>query len=418
MPHRSPFVFAVAARVSNLAVLALCALSLPAHAQTWTLAWSDEFNGSAHSAIDSAKWQFEYGDLKVNDELEWYCGPSDDAKNQPPCNSSQASNAFIDGQGHLVIQAFRITPDTAPSSKAWTSARMNTANNLASFQYGRIEARIKLPVGPGIWPAFWALGTNIAKVDWPGSGEIDFMENVPASGRLGPKTVKSTIHGPTYFGGDGLGQDYVFPSGSDVTAFHTYGAIWSPSMVQFYVDDPANVFFVRTASDVPGGPTQWAFNHPFFLLLNLAIGGKGSWPGAPDSTTPSPAKMLVDYVRVYKSSAVSAPLMTASPITLSAAGEGSSTLHLKAVSGGGLVYLECSGAPEGATCAIDSGNALNSHIVDFRASAIATATVRVTTTSRTAPAVPSSRLGTHTLSVTAFTLSGDTSTVAIPLAAN
>lgn len=407
-----------------------------AHAQTWNLSWSDEFNGDGNSAIDGSKWQFEYGDLKVNDELEWYCGPSGDARNQPPCGSNldNASNAYIDGKGHLVIQAFRITSATAPSSKAWTSARMNTANHLASFQYGRIEARIKLPVGPGIWPAFWALGTNIDTVDWPNSGEMDFMENVPASGGLGANTVKSTIHGPTYSGGNGLGQDFKFPAeganGPDVTTFHTYGAIWSPFVVQFYVDDPGNIFFVRTASDVPGGVSQWAFNHPFFLVLNLAIGGTNSWPGAPDNTTPSPAQMLVDYVRVYTPAEVPAPAMTAGAIGLNAGGSGSTTVHLTAHAGSGLVYLECSGAPAEAACLIDSGNALDSHVVDFRASGSATASVKITTVASPARGVPSSQAsgsvsandvsattpdGPYTLTVTAHTLSGVTSTVKVPV---
>jgi len=389
----------------RLVLVTACLLTVSASGQTWTLSWSDEFNGSANTPIDSSKWQFEYGDLKVNNELEWYCGPAGDPGNQPPCG--QESNAFIDGEGDLVIQALRVSPDTAPSSKAWTSARLNTANNHASFQYGRIEARIKLPTGPGIWPAFWALGTNITTADWPNCGELDFMENVPAAGNLGPKTVKSTIHGPTYSGSNGLGQDYSFPAndpnGTDVTSFHTYGAIWSPSMVQFYVDDPASVFFVRTASDVPGGPSQWAYNHPFFLLLNLAIGGTGSWPGPPDSTTPSPARMLVDYVRVYTPSDVTAPSMRLRPSAAGAAPAMSRVIEL--TRGSGLVYLECTAAPAPATCAIDTGNPLNSHVADFRISRAASATVRFT---RATP-------GNYTLTVTAHTVTGNTSTVSFPL---
>ena len=409
-----------------------------ARAQSWNLSWSDEFNGAAGSAIDATKWQFEYGDLKVNDELEWYCGPPGDPRNQQPCGSNpgNASNAYIDGNGHLVIQAFRITSATAPGSKAWTSTRMNTANHPASFQYGRIEASVKLPVGPGIWPAFWALGTNIDAVDWPNSGEIDFMEDVPASGGLGPSIVKSTIHGPTYSGGNGIGQDFKFPlkgaTGPDVTSFHTYGAIWSPSMLQFYVDDPANVFFVRTASDVPGGASQWAFNHPFFLILNLAIGGANSWPGPPDATTPSPALMLVDYVRVYTPAAIAAPTMTATPIHLATDGSASGMVTLTAPGetggrhtsgGGGIVYLECTGAPAGASCTIDSGNPLSSAVVDLRHTNSGRATIRLARQDASGAALPSSgaplpsssasAVESYQLTVTAHTVSGDSSTVRV-----
>ena len=213
-----------------------------------------------------------------------------------PCDPANP-NASLDGSGHLLIQALRVSGETAPGSNAWTSARLNTANDRASFRYGRIESRMQLPTGPGIWPAFWALGTNIGTVDWPTCGEMDFMENVPLVGHLGPKVVKSTIHGPGYSGGHGLGKDYSLST--DVTEFHSYGAIWSPFMVQFYVDDPANVFFIRTPRDLPAGK-EWVYEHPFFLLLNLAVGGIGSWPGPPDASTPNPARMVVDYVRVFR----------------------------------------------------------------------------------------------------------------------
>jgi len=197
-----------------------------ANAQSWTLAWSDEFNGSANSAIDKTKWQYDTGILNVNDEVEYYCAPG---SSTPPCLAN-TPNVFIDGSGHLVIKAIKNNSSVVPYSASWTSARLNTANNLANFKYGRIESSMKLPVGAGIWPAFWALGTDISTVGWPTSGETDFMENVPASGGLGPGTVRSTLHGQGYSGGNGLGQNYTFPGGGQVnTAFHTYGAIWSPN---------------------------------------------------------------------------------------------------------------------------------------------------------------------------------------------
>ncbi len=126
---------------------------------------------------------------------------------------------------------------------------------------------MSLPLGPGLWPAFWALGTDITSVSWPASGEMDFMENVPGSG-LGPTVIASTLHGGAsssncYCGANGLSKQYTINDGTTVSAFHTYGAIWSPNMVQFYVDDPTKVFFVRTASDVPAG-SRGSSMHRFF----------------------------------------------------------------------------------------------------------------------------------------------------------
>jgi beta-glucanase (GH16 family) len=357
-------------------------------AQTWTLAWSDEFDGAANSPIDSGNWQYDTGILNVNNEVEYYCAPGNST---PPCVSG-TPNAYIDGNGHLVIQAIKINSNVAPYSASWTSARLNTGNNLQNFQYGRLESSIALPVGAGLWPAFWALGNNIGSVGWPASGEIDFMENVPASGGLGPNAIRSTIHGGNsstscYCGGNGLGQSYTFPgndqSGPTVATFHTYGAIWSTNMVQFYVDDPSNIFFVRTTSDVPSTFT-WDFNHPFFLLLNLAVGGTGSWPGPPDSNTPNPAVMTVDYVRWYKPSTVAGPTMTAAPLTLKSGASGSAAITLNSTSGTGRVYLSCTTTAPNSSCSINSGDALNQYTVDFSNSASGTATVNVTATARAA----------------------------------
>jgi beta-glucanase (GH16 family) len=355
-----------------------------AAAQTWNLSWSDEFNGAANSAINPANWQYDTGILNVNNEAEYYCAPG---SSTPPCVAG-TPNAYIDGNGHLIIQAIKINSNVAPYSGSWTSARLNTANNLQSFQYGRLESSMSLPIGPGIWPAYWALGTNITSVGWPTSGEMDFMENVPAASGLGPTVIKSTLHGGNsssncYCGGNGLGQSYTFPSndpnGPDVTTFHAYGAIWSTNMVQFYVDDPTNIFLVRTVNDVPSGLT-WDFNHPFFLLLNLAVGGTGSWPGPPDSTTPNPAVMTVDYVRWYQASPVSGPVMAGAPITVKAGSPGSGTINLTSTSGTGRVYLSCTTNAPKASCSINSSDALNQYTVDFSKTATGTATVNVTTT--------------------------------------
>jgi beta-glucanase (GH16 family) len=350
-----------------------------ASAQTWNLSWSDEFNGAAHSPIDSTKWQFDTGILNVNDEAEYYCAPGSSTS---PCDPNN-SNAYIDGNGNLVIQALRINSGTAPYSASWTSARLNTANNLASFTYGRIESSMQLPIGPGLWPAFWALGTDINTTPWPACGETDYMENVPASSGLGPGVIKSTIHGPGYSGANGLGQTYSLPNGEQVTDFHTYGTIWSPNIVQFYVDDPSNIFFIRTASDIPSGDA-WPFNQSFFLLLNLAVGGTGSWPGAPDSTTPSPAVMRVDYVRAYTASPITKPTMSGTPITVTAGATtgNSSTLTPGLAADSGYVYFSCSTNAPKASCAIKTSDPLNPYVANSSSSIspAETVTVSVTTT--------------------------------------
>jgi len=362
----------------------LCALPLSAHAQTWTLAWHEDFDGTT---IDPATWTYDTGILNVNNEVEYYCQPG---SNTVPCNAA-SPNAYLDGAGHLVIQAIQINSNVAPYSGSWTSARLKT-QGLQSFTYGRVESSMSLPLGPGLWPAYWALGTDISTVGWPASGEIDFMENVPASSGLGPTVISSTLHGGVsssncYCGGNGLSKHYTFPSG-DVTGFHTYGAIWSPNMVQFYVDDPANIFFVRTASDVPSGLT-WDFNAPFFLLLNLAVGGTGSWPGPPDNTTPNPALMVVDYVHVYTASGVTAPTMAAPSISVTAGQMGSSTVTVNSASGSGRMYLSCSTTAPKAACSLNSSDALNPFTVDFSSAASATSTLSVTTTPNTSHAAVS-----------------------------
>jgi beta-glucanase (GH16 family) len=272
-----------------LAARAAAAPATPARATTWALSWSDEFDGPAGAAPDPSKWTYDVGgDGWGNHESEFYCRPGAGAA---PCDARRP-NARLDGRGHLVIEA-RL------SSGTWTSARMNTAK-LEAMRYGRAEARIRLPTGAGLWPAFWLLGTDISTAGWPACGEIDVMENVPAVGNnpLGPTRIKSTIHGPGYSGGDGIGRVVALPGGGRVDdGFHVYGVLWSPNKISFYVDDPEAPFFTATPASLPKG-ARWVYDHPFFLILNLAVGG--DWPGPADASTPNPARMLVDWVRVYK----------------------------------------------------------------------------------------------------------------------
>src|SRR5215471_3108106 len=299
--------------VSSACVLVMVFLSLllaqMAAAQDWTLAWSDEFNGASGSAPSSADWSFMLGKNSANGELEFYCPPGN---NTSPCSASNP-NIFEDGKGNLVIRAIK-TP-----SGTWTSGRMNTSGKH-TFQFGRMEARMKLVPAAGFWPAFWMLGSNIGTVGWPTCGEQDIMEWVP---QYTPTTTSSTVHGPGYSGGSGIGSRFTFPSGGriDDGAFHTYGVVWSQDQMQFYRDDYTQPFFTVTPANLPAGKA-WAFNHPFFILLNLAVGG--GFPGPPNSSTPSPATVLVDYVRVYEQSPTLAvtsssnPSVFGQPVTFSA----------------------------------------------------------------------------------------------------
>lgn len=261
-----------------------------AGAQAWNLQWSDEFNGGAKSAPDAANWNYDTGASGWgNGELEMYCAPGSD---KPPC-SAQEPNIYQDGSGHLVIRAVK-------TDGGWTSGRLKTAGKQ-QFQYGRIEARMKLQVGDGFWPAFWMLGSDIGKVGWPASGEQDIIEWVQS---YGPGVTSSTVHGPGYSGGKGIGRRFSFPGGGriDDDSYHTYGVVWSEDRMQFYRDNPAEPFLTITPANLPSG-AQWVYNSPFFLLLNFAIGGPTShFSGTTDDSTPGVGTMLVDYVRVYRAS--------------------------------------------------------------------------------------------------------------------
>jgi len=351
--------------------LTLCLfLQTMAVAQTWQLSWSDEFDGLPGTNIDGTKWTFDKGRLNLNNEIEFYCAPGD----IPPCDPTDP-NAFLDGS-HLVIQQ-RLTTDLI-----WTSARLKTQNRQ-NVQYGRIEANIKVPSHAGLAPALSMLGTDLNHVGQPAAGGIDLMQNWLA---IGPAAIAGALRGEGYSGlenePDSINFQYALPDGEQVdTAFHPYGIIWSPGMVQYYVDDPSNVVVVRTASDIPPG-TTWPFDNLFFVVLNLAIGG--DFGGEPDSGTASAGPMLVDYVRYYQAEQVPGPAMTANPITMSAGGTGRTTINLSSTAGSGMVYLACPAVPPGLSCSFDSGNPLNHSVVDFRTSALAVATLTIARSAGTA----------------------------------
>jgi beta-glucanase (GH16 family) len=251
-----------------------------ANSGAWTLVWSDEFNGPTGSAIDSTKWSFDLGGKGWgNNELETYTNRPENVRVQ---------------DGSLVINAIKETFTGADNTtRNYTSARLLTKHKF-SQTYGRFEARIKIPFGQGIWPAYWMLGDNIDTVRWPNCGEIDIMENI---GRE-PSVVHGTFHGPGYSGGKGIGAAYTLTGGRKFSDdFHTFAVEWEPNVIRFYVD--GNLYQTRTPADLPAG-TSWVFDHPFFIILNVAVGG--GWPGNPDATTVFPQQMRVDYVRVYKRS--------------------------------------------------------------------------------------------------------------------
>ena len=242
--------------------------------------FADEFNGPAGAGVDGGKWQVETGDNVNNHERQYY--------------TSGNNNARLDGQGNLVITARKENPN---NYQCWygrceyTSARMNTAGRFTSA-YGHVETRMKLPRGQGMWPAFWMLGDDPGHVGWPAQGEIDIMENVGFE----PGTVHGTLHGPGYSGAGGIGAGYTLPGGQAFAdAFHTFAIDWSPNSISWSVD--GNVYQRRTPADL-GGRT-WVYNKPFYLIMNLAVGGY--WPGDPNSGTSFPQQLVVDYVRVTTS---------------------------------------------------------------------------------------------------------------------
>lgn len=243
---------------------------------SYVLTWSDEFNGANGSLPDASKWVMETGGGGWgNNELESY--------------TNRSQNAHVQ-DGNLLITAVKETY-TGPDgiTRNYTSARLKTQGKFDQ-KAGRFEARIKITQGQGMWPAFWMLGNNIDQVGWPACGEIDVMENIGKE----PAIIWGSIHGPGYTGGSGVGSSYTLPSGKFADDFHLFAVEWETGVVRFYVDN--NLYETRTPADLPAGGT-WVFDHTFFILLNVAVGG--DWPGSPDNNTQFPQSMLVDFVRVY-----------------------------------------------------------------------------------------------------------------------
>lgn len=255
----------VATIVSTLS----CAATGPEPLDNLTLVWEDTFDGAAGTLPNAANWRFDIGTDWGNGQLEW--------------DTDRPSNASLTGDGKLAITARR----EDFQGRNYTSARMTT-KDLVEMQYGRIEARMKLPTARGIWPAFWMLGNDFPETSWPQVGEIDIMENFGREANA----VEGALHGPGYSGGNPIKRRYQLPTGTFSDDFHTFAVEWTADRISWFVDDV--LYQSVTINDVPG---EWVFRKPFFMILNVAVGGGN--PGPPNGTT-FPQVMLVDWVRVYR----------------------------------------------------------------------------------------------------------------------
>ncbi|MBN1300455.1 MAG: glycoside hydrolase family 16 protein [Melioribacteraceae bacterium] len=247
-----------------------CENPLDPERPNWTLTWSDEFEGTAGQSPDPSRWVFDIGTDWGNAQLEY--------------DTDRPENASLDGGGNLAITARRESFGGQP----FTSARIKT-QGLFEQAYGRFEARIKMPWGPGIWPAFWLLGADIDENPWPQCGEIDIMEYRGQQ----PNLIHGTVHGPGYSAASGVTKSYGLEKGRFDKDFYVYAVEWQEDYIRFFVDDV--LYNEIKPGDVNG---EWVFNKPFFIILNVAVGG--NYVGFPTSDTPFPQSMLVDYVRVYQ----------------------------------------------------------------------------------------------------------------------
>jgi beta-glucanase (GH16 family) len=243
--------------------------------RNWQEVWSDDFNGSAGVSPDVAKWKFDIGVGPNNDgwgnaELEFY--------------TNRTANASLDGSGNLAITA----RSEVYAGSAFTSARIKTSG-LFEQAYGRIEARIKMPWGPGIWPAFWMLGSDAQTIGWPQCGEIDIME---LRGQK-PNIINGTVHGPGYSGSAAITKSFALANDRFDVDFHVFAVEWGKDYIDFFVDN--TLYQEITPEKVTG---TWVFDHPFYIILNVAVGG--NYLGFPTNQTPFPQTLYVDYVKVYK----------------------------------------------------------------------------------------------------------------------
>ena len=241
----------------------------------YQLVWEDDFAGAAGTAPEAAKWAYDIGigpgnDGWGNNELQYY--------------TDRPENVSLDGAGNLAITA----RSESYAGRAFTSARLNT-KGIFNQAYGRFEARIKMPWGPGIWPAFWMLGATIDEASWPQCGEIDIMEYRGQQ----PNIVHGSVHGPGYSGGAAITKSFGFPNDRFDVDFHLFAIEWGENYIDYFVDD--RLYQRITPANTPG---EWVYDQPFYIILNVAVGG--NFVGFPTTQTPFPQTMLVDYGSVYK----------------------------------------------------------------------------------------------------------------------
>ena len=261
---------AIVAALLLLAALPGCGEEEEAPAE-YGLIWQDEFEGPAGQLPDPLKWQFDLGTDWGNAQLEY--------------TTNRAANVSLDGDGNLAITA-RIEEY---QGQEYTSGRIKT-KDLFERTWGRFEARIKVPIGQGLWPAFWMLGRDIEEVNWPNCGEIDVMEYRGQE----PRVLFGSIHGPGHSGNSAITSRHELAQGGFHLGFHVFSIDWSAERILWQVD--GFTYHSIRPTDLPPG-ASWVYDHPFFLLLNVAVGGR--WVGSPNEDTLFPQSMLVDYVRVY-----------------------------------------------------------------------------------------------------------------------
>ena len=241
--------------------------------EVWELVWEEQFDGPAGQPPNTERWTYDIGTDWGNAQLEY--------------DTDRVENVSLDGNGNLAITARQ----EEYSGSEYTSGRIHTGKSF-DHAFGRFEARIRLPEGRGIWPAFWLLGSNFEDAGWPDCGEIDILEYRGQE----PRIVHGSLHGPGYSAGNAVTGRYVLPSGERFDdGFRVFAVEWELDRITWIVDDIR--YQTVTSADLPTG-ARWVFDHPFFIILNVAVGGH--FVGPPDETTPFPQTMLVDWVRVYR----------------------------------------------------------------------------------------------------------------------
>jgi len=233
----------------------------------------DEFEGEAGESIDTTVWNYDVGTGWGNNQLEY--------------DTDRTTNVYLDGSGNLAITA----REESYLNCDYTSGRITTRDNFEQA-YGRFEARIKLPVGKGIWPAFWMLGDNFPETEWPDCGEIDIMEFRGQE----PGVLLGAVHGPGYSGGSAISRRLELEDVELNEDYHIFAIEWEPDRIRWMLD--GEVYHTVTPKDLPSG-SRWVFDHPFFIILNVAVGG--TFVGPPDQSTEFPQTMLVDWIRVFSS---------------------------------------------------------------------------------------------------------------------